>query len=156
MRHPFYFLLCSVFLFCCSEKPDETKFPAPASSSQEIIFPQENSVYIFGNMDSSSCKIDYGTDSGVLIAFLTGNRFIRIDHFMSDETVYTGRYEEERNRLLLHFDSVSVERSTVTTCEPGKETSLISIQKVNSIHIVHISAQQASRRSSSRTKYGRC
>jgi hypothetical protein len=93
-------------------------------------------VYSFGAIDSADCKIDFGVDSGWLLAFLNDSAFVKIDHYMLGASVYNGIYVIKADTLFLHFDSTYIAHSEnfeETRANPKGKTYVISMVEKNEV-----------------------
>lgn len=101
----------SLALNCCRDIPtDKIAKNTEIRLPEGVKFPDmSGAVYYFGAIDTVSCQIAHGVDSGWMLAFTDENHFVRIDSYMLDESVTSGTYHIENDTLVLNFDSLRVD-----------------------------------------------
>ncbi|HEU4719351.1 MAG TPA: hypothetical protein VFU15_16015 [Bacteroidia bacterium] len=124
----FISLVLAVIISCNSrekkERNDSSAVKADGPVPVNYLFDSlPGSVFYIGQMDTSNCRVSYGVDSGVMLAFIDDSTVVRSGDFMSDRDIFTGHYRVESDTLVIRYDSTYASRQ----CGDQKNGNTVTI-----------------------------
>jgi hypothetical protein len=127
------------FLFFSCENPSLPKEFIVSIEKKAIARPELSGTayHFFGPIDTTTCSLGNVVDGGDWdLVFINDSSFIKIHYFMNDKSVDKGIYYWEKEKILLRFDSILVERITDFKCGKSKgNIAILSSFSTNKIYI---------------------